>query len=91
VGRVGVVVDGEEGSLGNRLGRGKLPGVDFVVDEVVVRDLEVLAGGDAKGESSTGAHVVLASGDGCESFRPRGLVGDGFRAHEASSTEDEMR
>lgn len=64
VGRGGVVSNGEEMALGNGFRRGELANVKFVVSEVVVGDAEVLAGGNAEGEGTTGTEFVLAGGDG---------------------------
>ncbi len=75
VGGVGVVADGEEGALGDGIGGGELAGVDLVVDEVVVGDAEVLAGGNAEGEGAAGTGVVFAGGDGGQGFGPCGIVG----------------
>ena len=74
VGCGGVISNGEEMPLRNGLGRGEFASVKFVVGEIVVRDAEVLAGGNAEGEGTTGTEIVFAGSDGSEGFGPLGLL-----------------
>jgi hypothetical protein len=85
VSSIGVVADGEEMALRNGFGGGEFAGMNFVVGEVVVGDAEVLGGGDAESDGTTGTELVLAGDYRGESFGPVGLLGcefvGGLRIH----------
>ena len=89
MGCFGVVCDGKEMALRDRGLGVELAGMEFIVGPVVERDAKVLIGGDAEGEGSACAKLVLAGGNGGHRFRPE-RVGDGLRFQERSAV-DEMR
>jgi len=86
VGCFGVVGDGEESALWDCFLGHELAGVELrcafgVWSPVVEGDAEVFGGGDAEGEGTSGAELVVAGGDSGHGFGPGGIGSRSWLRH----------